>query len=93
MNVLGPQAPAVDEAGISLQQRRPCGDPVPGVVDGLDAADTDQRQPVTDPAMKPPQHLAGPGAYRWSAVILAIVKSPPFTMSTAEVGNQSRSAE
>jgi mono/diheme cytochrome c family protein len=44
------------------------------------------------PVVRQIARSAAPSDYRWSAVILAIVKSTPFTMSTA-MGNQSRSAQ
>jgi hypothetical protein len=40
------------------------------------------------PVVRQVTRSAAPGDYRWSAVILGIVKSVPFTMSTAS-GNQS----
>ena len=42
------------------------------------------------PMVRQVARTAAPSDYRWSAVILGIVKSAPFTMSTA-AGNQSRS--
>ena len=57
VNVLGPHAAAVDEAGVALQQRRPGRNPLPGVVGRLDTAHADQHQSATHPFVQSAQHL------------------------------------
>lgn len=65
--VLGPQAAAVDKAGVALNQRGTRGDALPGVISGLDPADADQHQSVADARVEPAQYFGrafchrGPG--------------------------------